>query len=94
MVTIRHERLSEVISRFESEMRDAVELVGQPITAYVRFEIDQKSAHDREGQHALLRKIERLKIKLEESGIGGVGDIMKEFADTTERDQFLALGIT
>jgi chromosome segregation protein len=90
MVTIRHERLSEVISRFESEMRDAVELVGQPITAYVRFEIDQKSSHDREGQHALLRKIERLKIKLEESGIGGVGDIMKEFADTTERDQFLA----
>ncbi len=35
------------------------------------------------------KEIERMKIRLEESGAGGVGDIEKEFKEVSERDTFL-----
>jgi len=38
----------------------------------------------------LRRKIERIKIKLEDAGVGGGAEIFKEFKEVTERDGFLA----
>lgn len=45
---------------------------------------------DRKLQEERKRSLERLKIRLEESGISGAGDVLKEFKDVTERDEFLA----
>ena len=36
------------------------------------------------------KKIERIKIRLEESGLGNAADILKEHQETLERDEFLA----
>jgi chromosome segregation protein len=36
------------------------------------------------------RKIERIKIKLEDAGLGGGAEVLKEFKEVSERDLFLA----
>ncbi len=43
----------------------------------------------REIQESRKREIEKLKIRLEDSGISGSEDVMKEFKETSERDLFL-----
>ena len=47
-------------------------------------------SEDRSAQEKRRREIERLKIKIEESGIGSGEQIMQEFKQTKERDEFLA----
>ena len=44
---------------------------------------------ERSAQEERRRKLERSKIKLEEAGAGNSAEILKEFKETTERDQFL-----
>jgi chromosome segregation ATPase len=44
----------------------------------------------RTAQQERKHKIERIKIRLEDAGLGGSADVMKEYAETTERDAFLA----
>jgi chromosome segregation protein len=44
---------------------------------------------NRSSQEELRRKIERIKIKIEDSGSGNGNEIMKEFEETKERDEFL-----
>ncbi len=43
----------------------------------------------REVQESRKREIEKLKVRLEDSGIAGGDDVMKEFKETSERDAFL-----
>ena len=43
----------------------------------------------REAQEVRIRRIERLKIKIEEIGVGGE-EILKEYKEVVERDQFFA----
>jgi len=47
-------------------------------------------SEDRREQEKRRKEIERLKIKIEESGLGSGEQILKEFAQTKERDEFLA----
>jgi len=46
-------------------------------------------SEDRDVQEKRRRDIERLKIKIEESGAGNSEEIMKEFDETRKRDEFL-----
>ncbi len=43
----------------------------------------------RRTQNDRRREIEKIKIRLEESGVGAATDVMKEFQDASERDAFL-----
>ena len=45
-------------------------------------------AEDREAQRTRRHELEKLKIRLEELGIGATEDIIKEYKDTKERDAF------
>jgi chromosome segregation protein len=45
---------------------------------------------DRSIQHDRLRKIEKIKIRIEDSGAGNGGEILKEYKEAEERDAFLA----
>ena len=45
-------------------------------------------------QGELRRSIERLKIKLEDSGVSNISDIQKEYTETSDRDKFLLGEIT
>ena len=80
-------------SRFEDELREGQVLVGMDIKNFQNHELtleEKDVSKDRDSQEKTRKEIERIKIKLEESGIlGGVSEVMKEFEETTERDAFL-----
>ncbi len=74
-------------ARFKEELREASVLTGRMIDyekAEVVFEDEPRSA-----QEDRRRKLERLKIRLEEAGLGNSGEVIKEHRETAQRDRFL-----
>lgn len=53
-----------------------------------QFENEMKT-EDRHHQQERKRALERMKIRLEDSGLAGSDELMKEYKDVTERDAFL-----
>jgi chromosome segregation protein len=75
---------------FVRELAEAGALIGRAATDFDHFVLDGSEVdEDRKVQEERRRKLERMKIRLEESGAIGSEDILKEFKETTERDQFL-----
>lgn len=70
---------------FETEMREAVALVGHSILSFKNAEAPTLGNIDE-----ARRMIERLKIRLEDIGTGSGEDVLKEYRETSERDEFLA----
>lgn len=87
-LVFEEEKLTNIKKSFESEVAEASVIIGREVLEYVRMDVDGASV-SRSSQDEARRKIERIKIKLEDSGALGGGDIMKEYEDTRERDQFL-----
>ncbi|NTV44465.1 MAG: AAA family ATPase [Candidatus Yonathbacteria bacterium] len=81
---------------FDEELREGSILVGRAILEYDGFACDESEAiaESRAIQEERRRAIERIKIKLEDAGVGGGGDVMKEYGEVTERDAFLERELT
>jgi chromosome segregation protein len=75
--------------QFETELREGVALLGTDMPTF-SGSIEDAVLVDIHIQDDLRRKIERVKIKLEESGGLGGSDTMKEYEATKTRDEFLA----
>lgn len=80
--------LADRQKRFEEEQREGAALIGSAILEYTR-EFGRETEQVDKSQAELYRAIERLKIKLEETGLSNVSDILHEHTETLERDQFL-----
>jgi chromosome segregation protein len=65
-----------------------VALIGQEILSYQNYTTEEKIENI--NQEELKKKIERLKIKLEDIGLSNGAELMKEFKQVSERDGFLA----
>ncbi len=92
LVAIKEGNLRSRVEIFENEIKEGIALVGQEIFSYPP-EADQPWAGkeiDETRQAELKKKIERIKIKLEDAGMGSGMEVMKEFKEVSERDQFLA----
>ena len=77
--------------RFEEEVREGIALIGAAIHGWEKAEVPQGAlSEERNVQEKRRRDIERLKIKIEESGIGEGDRVVSEFKQTKERDEFLA----
>jgi chromosome segregation protein len=75
---------------FKQELTEAAVLVGRDVLEYENMEIDQKYfSNNREEQIENRRKLERMKIKVEELGVGSGDEVVKEFQEVEERDMFL-----
>lgn len=75
---------------FVRELAEAGALVGHAAVQYESYALDVDGAdEDRGKQEERRRKLERMKIRLEESGALGSADILKEYQETTQREQFL-----
>ena len=82
--------LSLLRERFKEEVREGVALVGDAVRGYENRDIPGGALSEgRREQEKRRREIERLKIKIEESGLGNSDAIVKEFTQTRERDEFL-----
>jgi chromosome segregation protein len=82
------EKLSMIKSAFEMELAEAGVLIGREIISFAQER--EEGEIIRSAQDEMRRKIERIKIKIEDAGSGGGNDVMKEFKETEERDAFLA----
>ena len=89
LVAIKEGNLRSRVEIFENEIKEGIALVGQEIFSYPP-EADQPWTEiDETRQAELKKKIERIKIKLEDAGMGSGVEVMKEFKEVLERDQFL-----
>lgn len=87
-------------TEFKEELQEAVTLLGRGAADYFTFVLKSESGAEvieaevvgesREVQRQRRHNLEKLKIRLEELGIGATEDVMKEHKDAKERDEFLA----
>ena len=78
----------------EELKRDLVEagiLAGREAVQFeaVMKTYEKEAIEDRREQHERKRVIERVKIRLEEAGLAGSDEVMKEYKEVSERDAFL-----
>lgn len=84
---------------FKEELQEAVALLGRGASFYTNYLIKDENGvdvtedkivnEDRAEQRRRRHELEKLKIRLEELGIGATEDIIKEYNDAKERDAFL-----
>lgn len=88
---------------FKRELQEAVVLIQSAAAHYFKFEIVENGtvvtneiivAEERTKQAERRRQLEKLKIRLEELGIGATEEVIKEYHNAVERDEFLAREIT
>ncbi len=96
----RESALNNSRERFNQELQEAGILVGVYALRY-RDHVPKKDdgepatlaeifAEVRDVQESRFRIVEKIKIRLEDAGVSGSEEIMKEFNETSERDMFLA----
>lgn len=77
--------------RYEEEVREGIALLGSAMQGIERGEVPVGAlSEDRSEQEKRRRAIERLKIKIEEAGVGGGDAVLKEYKQTQDRDLFLS----
>ncbi len=86
-LSFEEEKLSLIKNSFEMELTEAGVLIGREIVSFAQTEIEGEI--NRTSQEEMHRKIERIKIKIEDAGSGSGNDVMKEYEETVERDAFL-----
>ncbi len=86
---MREDNLKRRIEAFENELKEGVALIGREILAYQNYQLESEASQISLTQGELQKKIERLKIKLEDAGTGNGAEILKEFKEVSERDAFL-----
>jgi chromosome segregation protein len=93
LLKAREERLSLEDEEFKRELEEVSHLVGVEILRYKDIEIENEQnilQEERRVQEERKRAVEKLKIRLEDAGITGTEEVLKEYQETFERDEFLA----
>jgi chromosome segregation protein len=91
MIQSARDRIAEARRRFEDEVREGIALIGASVHAWQSDAIPEGAlSEERSVQDKRRRDVERLKIKLEEAGVGNADEVVREFRHTKERDEYLA----
>jgi chromosome segregation protein len=85
IIVLREEQVEKLTTLFAEEVKELHQLVGHEAVRYT----EQDGGADRHSQEELHKKIERIKIRLEDIGGGNGAEIIKEYQETSERDAFL-----
>ena len=88
VISVKEENWHREHEAFETELREGGALIGADILSYKNYVIEDSI--DKMAQEESRKKIERIKIKLEDAGAGGGSEILKEYEEVVERDKFLA----
>ncbi len=95
----KEERIVLIENDFKRELGEASVLVGRALLDFEQFRIMNKegqeiepeeiAAEERSAQENRIKSIERIKIRLEDSGGGSSEEILKEYDEVKQRDEFL-----
>jgi chromosome segregation ATPase len=85
---------------FKQELQEAVSLLGRGASDYYTYDLQLENGEniskenivqeDRQKQRERRRELEKLKIRLEELGVGATDDLLNEYKEAKERDEFLS----
>jgi chromosome segregation protein len=85
---------------FKMQLQEAVSLLGRAASRYYDYEVRSEEGQvlqaadllqeDRAVQKKRLLELEKLKIRLEELGVGNTEELLKEYKSAKDRDAFLA----
>lgn len=86
-------------SNFKNEFAESLVLVGEEMSSFSNYEIVNPDGsklstqeiinEDRTRQEERRKEIEKIKIRLEDAGVGSADEIVKEYQEIKERDDFL-----
>jgi chromosome segregation protein len=86
-LNIELEHIIQAENNFKKELTEAGITVGREAINYPKITIYVDNIKtEQEGRR---RSIEKIKIRLEDAGIGGSSEVLKEFKETEDRDTFL-----
>jgi len=89
MLRIREDKFRHEKEDFKRELEEGGILVGREVYLY-ETDTTEYPEENRDIQESRRKDLEKIKIRLEDNGGLSAGDVMKEFKETTERDEFLA----
>ncbi len=87
---LRRENIERRKFVFAEAMREAQALLGTVIISRKEDAPQADTPESSAEREALYRRVERIKIKLEDAGAASGSEVIKEFEDTKTRDEFLA----
>ncbi len=89
----REEKLRIDENNFKQELTEAGVLVGLDAVRYKDIVVEN-IYEERNLQEERRRSIERLKIRIEDAGVGSSDEVLKEYREVSERDAFLEKELT
>lgn len=90
VLALEEESLNKIQNDFNEEVSEVGALIGAEAMRFTEKHTNSDRHVIRTAQEELHKKIERIKIKLEDVGGMGGNDVLKEYEEVTTRDQFLA----
>lgn len=87
LLELKMVQLNERKERFDAELAEAVVLIGDSVLQYKNEPLTDFDPH---AQDDVRRKIERLKLKIEDIGVVNVAEVTREYESVSGRDEFLA----
>jgi len=89
-INAQEENIRTLKENFKMELTELGTLIGTHVLKFQDYQLDGLPAEGRNEQIERKKRIEKIKIRLEDSGGLGNAETMKEYRDATERDEFLA----
>ncbi len=87
---LRRENLARRTAIFSEMTREAHALIGSAFVPSSEKNTEADTPEKTVEREALYRKLERIKIKLEDAGAASGSEVIKEYEETKDRDAFLA----
>jgi chromosome segregation protein len=88
-INIEESALIRVEEDFKRELTEAMVLVGREAVDYESEVLEDGVEKDRDIQNQKRRELEKMKIRIEELGGGMSSEVLKEYEEVSERDEFL-----
>ncbi|HUD04346.1 MAG TPA: hypothetical protein VMR73_02520, partial [Candidatus Paceibacterota bacterium] len=92
MISVREEKLAAGLADFKREIEEGGRIIGRDIHAYEtskEISAQESLKESREKQHDRAKMIEKIKIRLEDDGAVSADEVLKEYKETSARDEFL-----
>lgn len=89
VLRVREDKLKLEKEDFKRELEEGAVLIGRDVYLY-ESDVTEYPHEERHAQEERRRALDKIKVRLEDSGGTSPDEVMKEFKETTERDEFLA----